>query len=91
MNQNNQAFTYTKNVDIQCLNFTDNLETIVAIASEHGFRGISVPLARIGELSKSIKASGRDIKAIALVDFPYGDQPTEIRKVGIMSAKQTRS
>ena len=76
-----KLFSHTNKVDLTSFDPCDNLEHIAAIAEEHAFRGISVPLFRVPDLVK-IKQESKwaNFKIIAHVDFPFGFNPRYIRK-----------
>lgn len=76
-----KVFSHTGKVDLVSTSPSDNLEHIAAIAEEHNFRGIVVPLYRVPELDKIREGSeGAEYKIIAAADFPYGTSPEYVRK-----------
>jgi deoxyribose-phosphate aldolase len=84
-----ERFEFASKVDLHSYSYYDNLVNIIAIASEHSFRGVAVTLDRIDELSKIIKNNGtEDLIPIALVDFPMGSSPLDVRNYSIMAARE---
>lgn len=84
-----KQFDYCDKVDLHALNPNTNLNSVVSIAAEHGFRGIIVPMGRIEQLIASIKAYGtKEMLPICAVDYPFGSASLDVRNYSIMSAAE---
>jgi deoxyribose-phosphate aldolase len=82
-------FDYCGKVDLHALDSTIDLYSVVAIAAEHGFRGIVVPLSRAELLLKYLKEQNSiQITPICTVDYPLGALSLDVRNYCIMSAKE---
>lgn len=81
-----EDFGYCNKVDIHALSPNDKIEPIVAIAEEHGFRGIVVQSGQLEKLSKVI--SSKTLLSICAIDFPYGGSSIDIRTYSILAAKE---
>lgn len=82
-----ETFNFCNNVEVH-VKPTDKLDNVVAVASEHNFRGIVVDSCKLLELIKSIKKNGSDIMPICQIDGPEGNSSTDIRAYSILSAKE---
>lgn len=86
-----RSFEYCGNVDLHALDLQVDLNKVVAIAAEHGFRGIVVTLGRIDELVKAIQKpvfGDERLIPICAIDYPYGSSSTDVRTYSVMSAKE---
>jgi len=90
-NFDENKFTFCGKVDIFSVEAVNNLQLVCAIASEHGFRGISTTLDKLPILTKELKKdslSDKTIKANCVLDYPYGNMSLDVRNFAINSAKQ---
>jgi deoxyribose-phosphate aldolase len=82
-------FDYCNRVDLHALDYHSNLNSVVSIASEHGFRGIVVTPTRLEQLITAIKNYGeKSLVPICAIDFPLGCMSLDVRNYSIMSAKE---
>lgn len=90
MDDKENRFDYCTNVDLHILDAPNSIETAVAIAAEHGFRGIVVPISQLEYLVKLLKKTSDDCKIlpICILDYPYGSSSQDIRTYSILSAKE---
>ncbi len=89
--ENNKKFNYCGKVDLHALDDSIPLDMAVAIAAEHGFRGIVVGLNKIEELVKLINNptfGDKSIKPICAIDYPFGSASMDVRIYSIHSAKE---
>lgn len=84
-----KQFDYCDKVDLHALDHFAQIDKIVVMASEHGFRGIIVPHIYIEALVKSIRINGNnDLLPICAIDYPFGSSSLDVRNYSIMSAKE---
>lgn len=85
-----RVFDFGSCVDLHAVDFECPFGKIVPIASEHGFRGITVTLDQLEEISKVIKNndSKSHLKVISTIDHPYGNLPIELRIQSLKYAKR---
>lgn len=86
-----KTFEYANKVDLHMLDVSTNVDHVVAIASEHGFRGIVVQLGKLEKLVAAInKPAFGDINLlpICIIDYPYGSSSTDVRTYSMLSAKE---
>lgn len=91
MIEEENKFDYCEKVDLHALDFNANLNSVVAVAAEHCFRGIVVTLAKLPELVKEINRPSfgdKQILPIVAIDYPYGNSSVDIRAYSIASAKE---
>jgi deoxyribose-phosphate aldolase len=82
-------FDYCNKVDLHALGPSINLNNVVCLASEHGFRGVVVSLGRLENLIQAIKACGnKEILPICTVDYPLGFSSLDVRNYSVMSAHE---
>ncbi len=84
-------FDFCDKVDLHALPPSICLDTVVAIAGEHGFRGIIVTLGRLQELVKEINRpifGDKKITPICAIDYPYGMSSQDVRGYSIRSAAE---
>lgn len=87
MNNLEETFDYCNNVEIYVKN-NCKLQNVVAVASEHSFKGIVVDSNRIVELVKELKNVNSDILPVCSIDAPEGNSSIDIRAYSIVSAKE---
>ena len=84
-----KKFDYCDKVDLHALDHNIQIEKVVVIASEHGFRGVVVPHIYLESLVKAIKSNGnQELLPICAVDYPFGSSSLDVRNYSIMSAKE---
>jgi deoxyribose-phosphate aldolase len=86
-----KRFDYCEKVDLHALATKEPLETITAIASEHGFRGIVVSLSKIDQLVKLLNRpllGDKNVVPACIIDYPFGDSSKDVRAYSIQSAKE---
>lgn len=84
-----KQFDYCDKVDLHALEPKVNLASVVSIASEHGFRGIVVPLTKLEQLIKAIKDYGtKEMVPVCTVDYPFGSSSLDVRNYSILAAKE---
>jgi deoxyribose-phosphate aldolase len=84
-------FNYCDKVDLHALDLAIQLKSVVAVAAEHGFRGIVVPLGRLESLVKEINRPNfgdKNIMPICAIDYPFGDSSIDVRTYSVASAKE---
>lgn len=84
-------FDFCNKVDIHALEMSAPLQSVVAICSEHSFRGIVVSLNQLDRLVSLINkplVGCKDILPIVALDYPYGNCSIDVRSYMIMSAKE---
>jgi deoxyribose-phosphate aldolase len=85
------SFSFSDRVDLHCMDLYTPLSSVVAVAAEHNFRAIVVPIGRIEELVKAINKpdlGDKKIVSVAVFDYPYGFSSLDIRTYSIFSAKE---
>lgn len=87
MNDLEETFDYCSNVEIYAKN-NCKISNLVAVASEHNFKGIVVDSNRISDLTKELKNINSDIIPICTIDSPDGNSSVDIRAYSIVSAKE---
>lgn len=88
MSDQDIVFDFCKQVDLYVGPSDTNLERIVSICDEHGFRGIVVRSSNLEKLSKLIISSASEVAAICQIDAPFGESSKDIRAYSIKSAKE---
>ncbi len=86
-----KTFDYCKKVDLHVLKGNPNIQSVVSIAGEHGFRGIVVTLARLDRLVDAINKpiyGCKDLVPICAIDFPLGESSLDVRNYSIITAKE---
>ncbi len=85
------TFDFCDKVDLHALSPSIPLDAVVAVAGEHGFRGVVVTLGRLQELVKEITKpifGDKSILPICTIDYPQGMSSTDVRAYSIQSAKE---
>jgi deoxyribose-phosphate aldolase len=91
LNEEQPAFNFCNKVDLHTLDPYSDLSSLVAIAGEHGFRGISVLSCRLESLIKEINKplyGNKDIIPVSLIDFPFGQSSMASRSYSVLDAKE---
>lgn len=89
--ENNEEFDFCNNVDLHILDIKTSLNSVVAVAGEHAFRGIVVPLGRLEQLVSCINKpllGCKKILPICMIDYPSGSSSLDVRNYMIMAAKE---
>lgn len=89
--ENFQRFDFCDKVDLHALEPKINLQSIVAVATEHGFRGIVVnpcDLSNLNDELGKIPVEIRTVLPITIIDYPFGMMSLDARAYSIQSAKE---
>lgn len=86
MNDENEVFKFCQKVDLYALDLNCDIKSIVAVALEHGFRGIVIPPCKLHQLKKEI--GNNKLLSILAVDYPFGCLSQDVRCYSIYSAKE---
>jgi len=86
-----KRFDYCGNVDLHAIDGNPNLNSVVAVAGEHGFRGIVVQPSRLEDLVAAINKPNfgdKEITAICAIDYPFGVSSMGVRNYMLHDAKE---
>lgn len=83
-----EVYNYASSVDIHCIGSKYRLDNVVALAVEHGFRGIVTLPCFIEDLAKELKKQNSAILPVCVLDYPYGVSTTDVRNYSIIAAKE---
>ncbi len=86
MNIEETPFDCCNKVDLHVSEQSVDLSRVVAIANEHGFRAIAVPMNKLDELNKRLNTN--EVKIISVIDYPFGTLSKDVRSYSIFVAKE---
>ena len=78
-----------QNVELHALSESDDLQSVVAVANEHQFRGIVTTHGQLPNLVRcKNKYSDSNIIPIAAIDYPYGCSTLDLRRFAVVTAAE---